>query len=395
VKTLHLSWSARVGLTLLVTGATAAVAGPAEAASWSYATAGTTKVNFQADYGAKNAVVITRSGRTVTIDDRVRLKPGKGCKQVKGDKTRVRCTTKKTPTTVSVKVYDRNDSVINKSDLRLVAVGGPGHDKLVGGPKADVLQGDDNWCDTRSKHGKDKIYGGAGNDTIYADDGADYVSAGNGNDTVYGDSECVSHRNYPGNDVLHGGNGNDTLLGAARDDKLYGGNGNDFIAGSNGRDRLEGGAGNDQLYGDVDHRSAVADVILGGSGRDWADYGSYKKAVTVDLDGASGDDGVPGERDTVGADIEILSGGYGNDRLVGNAAANEINGWGGHDVIYGRGGNDKLDGWDGNNKLYGEEGDDTLTAYSGASHLDGGPSNDTCWSNPAFTLVGCEELRPW
>ena len=53
-----------------------------------WVSAGATTVSFSADTKVKNKVVITRSGRTVTIDDRVAVKPGKNCKQVKGDKTR-------------------------------------------------------------------------------------------------------------------------------------------------------------------------------------------------------------------------------------------------------------------------------------------------------------------
>src|ERR1044071_907818 len=111
---------ARAGLALLTVIAVGAVAGPAEAASTGYAPAGTTKVRFTPRVGAKNKVVIPRSGRTVTIDDRVTVKPGKGCKRVTGDKTKVRCTTTKTPTQVVVKLYDRNDSVTNNSDLKMV-----------------------------------------------------------------------------------------------------------------------------------------------------------------------------------------------------------------------------------------------------------------------------------
>jgi serralysin len=91
-------WPARAGLTALITIAVAAVAVPAEAASWGDATAGAKTVSFVADWKATNKIVITRSGRTVTIDDRVEIKPGKGCKRVKGDKTRVKCKTTKTPT---------------------------------------------------------------------------------------------------------------------------------------------------------------------------------------------------------------------------------------------------------------------------------------------------------
>jgi Ca2+-binding RTX toxin-like protein len=379
---------------VLVSVAAGAAAGPAAAASYGWATAGTSKVTFTADHGATNKVVITRSGRTVTIDDRVAIKPGKGCKQVKGDKTRVRCTTRKAPTKVAVKLYNGNDSVVNNSDVKMDANGGDGNDKLVGGPKADDLRGD-SVC-ARAHAGNDKIYGRGGNDKIYADAGADYVSAGDGNDWILGDSDCIDPGpTRAGNDEIYGGSGNDTLAGDAGADRLYGGYGNDALIGAAGRDRLEGGPGNDWLSGDVDDRTATADVLLGGSGRDAVRYSSYRRAVSVDLDGATGDDGLPGEHDTVGKDVEDLDGTNYHDRLVGNAAANEINGYAGNDVILGGGGNDDLYGWDGNNQLYGEAGDDLLSVYHGASQLDGGENNDVCRSKPDDVLISCEQWQPW
>ncbi|MEU7903585.1 calcium-binding protein [Actinoplanes sp. NPDC049118] len=386
-------WPARAGLALLVTVAVGFVGGPAAAASHGWATAGATKVTFTADHGVGNKVVITRSGRTVTIDDRVAVKPGKGCKQVKGDKTRVRCKTGKAPAKVVVDLWDRDDSVVNDSDLKMVADGGAGSDRLVGGPKADELRGDSVCINARA--GNDKIYGRGGNDQIYLDDGADYASGGDGNDWIFGDSNCVDGTNRPGKDVIHGGNGNDTLQGDGADDTLYGGNGADGLIGSAGRDRLEGGAGDDWLVGDVSDRAAAADVLLGGAGRDSADYSAYRRAVTVDLDGAAGDDGLPGERDTVGADVEDLAGTDFNDRLVGNGSANEIHGHRGDDVILGGGGKDHLLGWEGRNELYGEAGDDILEVAYGVSRLDGGENHDACRAKPQDVLISCEEWHPW
>jgi Ca2+-binding RTX toxin-like protein len=353
-------------------------------------TAGASTVSFSADTKVKNTVVITRSGRTVTIDDRVAVKPGKNCKQVKGDKTRVRCKTTKTPAKVIVDLYDRDDSVVNKSDLKMEAYGGSGNDKLVGGPKADALHGEDP-CDRSA--GNDKIYGKGGNDLIYAGDGSDYVSAGDGNDHVLGDSDCINAPDRAGNDVIHGGNGNDSLFGDNGNDKLYGGNGNDFLVAWSGADRIEGGAGNDELYGDPDDRKLYADVMLGGTGQDLVDYQGHKKPLTVSLNGVSRDDGAPGEHDTVGADVEHLTGGSGNDRLVGNAAANMIDGFGGNDTILGGSGNDDLragDG-DGHHELYGEAGDDMLSVYNGVGLLDGGANYDVCNGRyDSVTLISCE-----
>ncbi|WP_052720794.1 calcium-binding protein [Actinoplanes rectilineatus] len=366
----------------------AGLGGPAQASSYGSARVSGTTVLFAAATGVTNKVVITRSGRTVTVDDRVAIEPGKGCKQVKGDKTRVRCTTKKAPVKALVNTWDHNDSIVNKSDLKMEAYGGPGNDKIVGGPKADVLYGDD-MCARKS--GNDKIYGKAGNDLIYAGDGADYVSAGDGNDRVLGDSDCTTAPDHAGNDVIHGGNGNDDLFGDSGNDKLYGGNGNDFLNGWYGADRIEGGAGDDQLYGDPDDRRVSADVLLGGTGNDLVDYQGYKKPLTISLNGASRDDGIAGEHDTVGADVERLNGGAGNDTLTGNAAANTISGEAGNDVIRGGGGNDTLWGGEGDNKLYGEAGDDTLLTYYGVNLLDGGPNTDECHGRwDAVTLVSCE-----
>jgi serralysin len=375
----------RVGLVVSCVIAATSVAGPAEAAGKGRASAGTSKVSFRAADNARNKVVITRSGRTVTIDDRVAITPGKGCKQVKGDKTKVRCRTAKPLTLFVVDLYDRDDSVVNNTDVTMHARGGRGSDTLVGGSRADDLNGD-KGCEPP---GNDKIYGRAGNDRITPGDGADYVNAGDGNDHVSGDGQCATPGRW-GNDVIHGGNGNDALFGDNGNDRLYGGNGNDYLAGGYSADRLEGGAGNDELQGDDDGSRVAADILLGGLGRDLVDYGSYTKPLTVDLDGASRDDGLPGEHDTVGSDVEDVFGGFGNDRLIGNAAANTLDGFLGNDVILGREGNDRLEGGDGSNELYGEAGNDTLLTWTSINLLDGGPDTDLCRATPTATLISCE-----
>jgi serralysin len=137
-------------------------------------------------------------------------------------------------------------------------------------------------------------------------------------------------------------------------------------------------------------------VLLGGAGRDMVEYQGYKKPLTVSLDGVSGDDGVAGEHDTVGADVELLNGGAGNDRLVGNAAANLIRGFDGNDTILGGGGNDELHGGYGDNNLYGEVGDDVLYVYYGVGLLDGGEDDDVCNGRyQSVTLISCETFQPW
>src|SRR4051812_2032244 len=91
-------------LPVLLRGAvTGTAAGPAEAASPGVATVtGSNSVRYAAGSNQANSVVVTRSGRTITIDDRVPVKAGKGCTAVRRDPTKVRCTTSKHPALVSV-----------------------------------------------------------------------------------------------------------------------------------------------------------------------------------------------------------------------------------------------------------------------------------------------------
>jgi Ca2+-binding RTX toxin-like protein len=129
---------------------------------------------------------------------------------------------------------------------------------------------------------------------------------------------------------IDGSAGNDTLLGGAEADGFRGGPGNDH---------LEGGAGDDALMGGAD-----ADVILGGAGLDGVDYHDKSAGIVASLDGVAGNDGEPGEGDTIGIDIEGLAGGGGDDILIGNDVDNYLYGCAGKDSLYGLSGNDQLAG---------------------------------------------------
>ena len=127
-----------------------------------------------------------------------------------------------------------------------------------------------------------------------------------------------------------GEDGNDTLLGGPESDGLSGGSDNDHLEGRGGDDGLIGGAG--------------ADMMLGGSGVDSVAYHDKTTGITASLDGLTGNDGEPGEGDTIGADVESLSGGDGDDTLIGNDADNYLYGCLGKDSLYGLSGNDQLAG---------------------------------------------------
>ncbi|MEU4692256.1 calcium-binding protein [Actinoplanes sp. NPDC023714] len=383
---------ARIGIILLATIGAGVLASPAQAASTGVVSVSkTTQVKYTAGSGKANKVVITRSGRTVTIDDKYKIKAGKGCKAVKGDKTKVRCKLKKNPTKVFVYAGSKNDTVTNKTSIPSLLDGGTGKDKLIGGSGADDLIGQSN---------NDRLYGGGGND---------YLTGGSGHDTLFGQAGNDDLAGNHGNDTLYGGSGNDTMqgdgtyIGDRGNDKLYGEGGNDSLEGGYGKDYLSGGTGNDRLDGDVNAEDTTgevaADVILGGPGVDSADY--YRAKAIVDLDGSKGDDGAPGEGDTVGADVENLNGGDGDNIFTGNNAANVLSGGEGDDVFRGGGGNDKLYGSYGANALYGDDGDDQIFSRSAgeAPHtsdgdkVDGGANTaagDLCYTSPVDTVTGCE-----
>ncbi|GAA2698548.1 calcium-binding protein [Actinoplanes palleronii] len=381
---------ALAGLALLTTTcAVGLLAGPAQAAATGVASVyGGTKVQYKAATGKQNKLVITRLGNTVTIDDVVAVKAGKGCKKVNSSK--VRCTTGKAPTRVRVYTYDRNDSIVNNTDVRMSADSGTGNDRVYGGSRGDYILGG---------MGTDKLYGQGGNDNLDGSEGNDLVHGGDGDDVV-----MDAGSKYSGNDILHGDSGGDTIWGEAGNDQLYGDGGSDILFGGPGRDRLDGGYGEDTLQGDDCYMGSAigpcvaADVLLGGPGIDAVDYSTSDAPLTVDLDGASRDDGQSGEHDTVGADVENLYGGSKSDRLTGNNAANNIaGGRGGNDTIHGGSGDDRLEGGTGRDKLYGDAGDDVLQGAdegaNAADRLDGGANGaggDQCLAKKLDVKVNCE-----
>ncbi|MEU4691793.1 calcium-binding protein [Actinoplanes sp. NPDC023714] len=292
----------RAGVVLFTTVAVGAVGAPALAASTGTASVSGSRITFKAAVERGNSVTITRSGRTVTIDDRVKIKPGKGCKAVKGDRTKVRCTTKKNPAEVAAYLYDGNDTLVNRTSIRTTVSAGPGNDRITGGSGNDRLVGDS---------GNDRIWGGAGHDSLDGGSGHDIVDGGSGNDRIGAQT---------GNDKVYGGSGNDTLSGGSGDDRVVGGDGNDTLNADSGNDSLDGGAGHDRLVAGTGN-----DKLWGGSGNDrlFGNDGNdllYAADGNDHLDGGAGDDGLYGEA--------------GNDRLVGDR---------GNDREYGGTGNDTFD----------------------------------------------------
>ncbi len=207
----------------------------------------------------------------------------------------------------------------------------------------------------------DRLTGGISADHIEGRGGNDRLDGSSGNDYLYGDYLTQPAQPNPGNDTLDGDAGNDTLDGGGGDDDLQGGR---------GADRLIGGLGNNSLDG-------------GGDTGDIADYGWTTGGVIADLlQGYASGEGF--------ADLLIgilgLTGGNGNDTLLGSDEANRLAGGLGDDLLLGNGANDYLTGGSGVDSLDGGSGNDTLAGGAlgdsllggiGIDRLIGGAGNNT------------------
>ena len=333
--------------------------------------------------------------------------------------------------------------------------GGPGNDTLIGGAGSDTVSyaGEAgvnvNLLTGTSSVGDqlqtiENVTGSDGNDTLSGSAGANMLVGGLGVDSLTGGG---------GNDTLEGGAGNDILVGGAGADELSGDEGDDTIRytlGADGNDvSVDGGVGNDTLsilgtagsntltvtfdgnaitsvvgIGSFTGVEVVTADLLGGN-TDMLSYAGSSADVTVDLalDQASGFGSI--------ANIERVTGGDGNDRLIADATDginNLLVGGAGDDtyvigaaetivesadsgtdtvessvtatlsvnvenlLLTGTGningtGNllaNEITGNSGNNALNGGNGEDTLTGGAGNDTMNGGANNDTFMFDTGF-----------
>ena len=198
------------------------------------------------------------------------------------------------------------------------------------------------------------------------------VSLGAGNDVFSGSGGYGTGLAYASALEAFGGEGNDTLTGGTGGDTLNGGVGNDTLRGATdaaldtAADTLNGDADNDTF--DAGNASNGGDTFNGGAGTDTVSYANRSNDLTVTM-GAGSNDGETGENDNVAADVEVLTGGGGDDTLTGGAANNTLNGGAGDDTLNGGNGDDTLNG---------DAGDDTFLspAADGADAYNGGAGTD-------------------
>ncbi len=180
-----------------------------------------------------------------------------------------------------------------------------------------------------------------------------------------------------GNDTVLGGHGNDSLLGGDGADLLRGGDGNDILRGNAGSDTLSGGDGTDLLDGGADVAEVDQVEELGNANYELTDSElrtiTFFGTVTDGLIGIEAANLTGGDGDNLldarfFSGVVTLSGGDGNDVLLGTQLLDELNGDGGNDSISGLFGDDAIRGGAGIDRIV-EQGDGnfTLTDFS----LDG------------------------
>ncbi len=141
-------------------------------------------------------------------------------------------------------------------------------------------------------------------------------------------------------------------------------------------------------------------TIWDGGGNDTYDFSNFAHGARIDLRPGEGsvldramlallDTGDPSRvasgnvynaylyQDDARSLIENAKGGAGDDRIVGNQAANVLSGGGGNDWISGGAGNDTLFGGDGSDVLVGGDGDDQFDGGAGNDTIEGGSGSNT------------------
>ena len=349
-------------------------------------------------------------------------------------------------TTLVTLVGGSGDDTLEGGTRRDVLNGGGGHDILRGGPGNDLLRGQGGRDSLTGGLDSDTLFAGAGLDVLIETTSAQVVSLGRGGMTLEtgntvrdvefavltgsDESQSIYTKGFPGIVTVNGAGGNDTIDGTDGNDVLNGGDGNDLIVGYGGSDRINGGDGDDNLVGgagsdtltggDGDDRlrglGSSGDVLSGGPGADRLDGGkgndrliesseagfiltdtSLDDGTSVDtlvgLESAFLTGGDGGHRlDASGFSGWVrMTGGRGNDTLIGTALGDALNGRGGNDRIEGQDGHDRIRGGAGRDLLFGGNGNDlllgqgssgdTLRGGDGTDSLDGGAGTDRIFND--------------
>jgi serralysin len=209
----------------------------------------------------------------------------------------------------SLGVASAEDEAVRCGAGIVTVLGQATHDRLVGGDRDDVLWG---------RGGNDVFEGGAGLDTVVYMEATRAVVADLARQVVSFPDQRAAAESLVSIEGVETGAGADVITGSGASNLLLSGAGNDRVAAGAGNDLVRGGRGSDTLDG--------------GSGRDTADYSDHGVGVTVNL--AQGFAQVAGttERDRL-TGFEDVTGGDGNDTLVGNLGKDTMTGGALNDIF--------------------------------------------------------------
>ncbi len=207
---------------------------------------------------------------------------------------------------------------------------------ILGSNYADTIIGNDDNNMLQGWSGNDSLEGHGGQDCFLGGEGDDTLNGGDGFDNAdYFDADGPVSVNLALGTATGPGVGTDTLIsievisGSSYNDTFIGDDGHNFLSGQGGDDTLQGGAGDDGLDGGDGN-----DRLDGGTGTDTALYNNVTGPVYVNLAlGTASGAGVG--TDTL-ISIEGITGGAGDDTLIGDDGGNNLyGGYAGDDTLTG------------------------------------------------------------
>jgi Ca2+-binding RTX toxin-like protein len=297
-----------------------------------------------------------------------------------------------------------NDAITTRGGTDTIR-GGAGDDKIVS------AAGNDLFLFSGKTEGFDMIDGGDGNDRILAQSagttiglrslaGVEKISAnGFTGVTISGgaSADVLDFRTVVLEDIgrISGGAGNDVITGSSATDLIAGGLGNDtldgaggddsFLIGKNeGFDAINGGAGNDSVL------ALSAGTVIGVSSVSGVEVISANGFGSVTISGTTAND-IIDLASILLQGIQQISGGSGNDRIMGSAQDNVIAGNAGADQLWGNGGADIFKfGWIGDSRSGGTGIDLIQDFEKGLDRIDltGIDASTKLSGNQAFTFIG-------
>jgi Ca2+-binding RTX toxin-like protein len=335
---------------------------------------------------------------------------------------------------------------ISATDGNYVSDGAqPGaNDVITGSTASDSMSGLGGNDALAGMQGHDFIDGGTGDDLLFGGLGADTINGGAGNDYIFGagrgaltyletttssppvasgpiytqgfswvtfnsstdTSQVNTYRVLGASAISAGADEGNVIDGEAGDDRLLGGSARDIVFGGDGMDSMQGLGDDDILFGEA------GDDTISGDGITLPGYYDSTPASEHGADiisGGDGNDKLMGQ----GSDDEVY-GGTGNDSLYGdhidtkftpnaNHGDDYVDGGSGRDDMYGGGRDDTLYGGTEDDVMYGDDlvrfipgefhGADYMDGEDGADYLEGGGKDDTLYGGTGNdTLLGDGEI---